>query len=86
MDPVEDVAVERDHAYICKLISETFSEKVLDRLDQFKEERARAVAEETCFSDASEGGASDGGDDEARDSGQMDGVDAEEEEFFRKQR
>jgi hypothetical protein len=43
MDIVEDVPKGRDHEFICKLISEYFSQKVMQNLEDIMEDRKRAV-------------------------------------------
>lgn len=43
MDTVEDVPKGRDHEFICKLISEYFSQKVMQNLEDIMEDRKRAV-------------------------------------------
>lgn len=35
MDTVDDVKKEKDHDYICKLISEHFSQKLFDKVNEF---------------------------------------------------
>ena len=43
MEIVDDVSKERDHAFICKLISEHFSQRVLSILTEIMDERKKAM-------------------------------------------
>jgi len=43
MDSVVEVAKERDHEFICKLINEYFSQKVLESLKEIMDDRKIAI-------------------------------------------
>ena len=45
METVEDTPKGRDHDFICKLISEYFSQKVMQNLEDIMDDRKRAVQE-----------------------------------------
>ena len=45
METVEDTPKGKDHDFICKLISEYFSQKVMQNLEDIMDDRKRAVQE-----------------------------------------
>jgi len=45
METVEDTPKGKDHSFICKLISEYFSQKVMQNLEDIMDDRKRAVQE-----------------------------------------
>lgn len=52
MEMVDDVSKQRDHAFICKLISEYFSQKVLLTLTEIMDERKKAMLDAVIESDS----------------------------------
>ena len=54
MEAVDDVSKERDHDFICKLINEYFSQKVLQTLTDIMDERKKALQETAVLESESE--------------------------------
>lgn len=54
MEAVDDVSKERDHDFICKLINEYFSQKVLQTLTDIMDERKKALQETAILESESE--------------------------------